>query len=42
MPGQINDSSTIVLRIKGSDLSAFQAGKLTREEVLKRVDVKEF
>jgi hypothetical protein len=42
MPGQIDDSSTIVLRIKGSDLSAFQAGKLTREEVLKRVDVKEF
>jgi hypothetical protein len=42
MPGQIDDSSTIMLRIKGSDLSAFQAGKLTREEVLKRVDVKEF
>lgn len=42
LPGQIDDSSTIVLRIKGSDLSAFQAGKLTREEVLKRVEVKEF
>ena len=42
MPGQIDDSSTIVLRIKGSDLSAFQSGKLTREEVLKRVEVKEF
>jgi hypothetical protein len=42
MSGQIDDSSTIMLRIKGSDLSAFQAGKLTREEVRKRVDVKEF
>ena len=42
LPGQIDDSSTIVLRIKGSDLSAFQSGKLTRDEVLKRVDVKEF
>jgi hypothetical protein len=42
MPGQIDDSSTIVLRIKGSDLAAFQAGKLTRDEVLKRVEVKEF
>jgi hypothetical protein len=42
MPGQIDDSSTIVLRIKGSDLAAFQAGKLTRDEVLKRVVVKEF
>jgi hypothetical protein len=42
LPGQIDDSSTIILRIKGSDLSAFQAGKLTREEVMKRVDVKEF
>jgi hypothetical protein len=42
LPGQIDDSSTIVLRIKGSDLAAFQSGKLTRDEVLKRVEVKEF
>jgi hypothetical protein len=42
MPGQIDDSSTIVLRVKGSDLAAFQGAKLTREEVLKRVVVKEF
>jgi hypothetical protein len=42
MPGQIDDASTIVIRIKGSDLAAFQANKLTREEVLKKVQVKEF
>ena len=32
-PGQIDDASTIVIRIKGSDLAAFHANKLTREEV---------
>jgi len=42
MPGQLEDASTIVIRVKGSDLAAFQGGKLTREEVLKRVVVKEF
>jgi hypothetical protein len=41
-PGQLEDASRIVIRVKGSDLSAFQAGKLTREEVMKRVEVKEF
>lgn len=41
-PGQIDDASRIVIRVKGADLAAFQAGKLTREEVMKRVEVKEF
>jgi hypothetical protein len=40
-PGQVDDASTIVIRIKGADLTAFHAGKLTREDVLKRVEVKE-
>jgi hypothetical protein len=40
--GQLDDASRIVIRVKGSDLSAFQTGKLSREEVLKRVEVKEF
>lgn len=40
-PGQPDDASTIVIRIKGGDLTAFHAGKLTREEVLKKVEVKE-
>jgi hypothetical protein len=42
MPGQIDDASTIVIRIKGSDLAAFQSGKLTRDEVMKKVEVREF
>jgi hypothetical protein len=40
-PGQVDDASTIVIRIKGADLTAFHAGKLTREDVLKKVEVKE-
>lgn len=42
IPGQLDDASRIVIRVKGSDLSAFQSGKLTRDEVLKRVEVREF
>ena len=42
VPGQIDDASTIVIRIKGSDLSAFITNKLTREEVLKRVQIREY
>jgi hypothetical protein len=36
------DLVTIVMRIKGSDLQAFRAGRLTREEARKRVELKEF
>ena len=42
VPGQIDDASTIIIRIKGSDLSAFITNKITRDEVLKRVQIKEF
>lgn len=42
MPGALDDASTIVIRIKGGDLAAFHSGKLTRDEVMKRVEVKEF
>jgi hypothetical protein len=42
IPGQLDDASRIIIRVKGSDLSAFQAGRLTREDVMKRVEVKEF
>jgi hypothetical protein len=41
-PGQPDDASTIVIRIKGSDIAAFHSNQLTREEVLKRVEVKEY
>jgi len=36
------DLVTIVMRIKGSDLQAFRAGRLTRDEARKRVELKEF
>jgi len=42
MPGGLDDSSRIVIRMKGADLAAFKAGKLTRAEMLKKVEVREF
>jgi hypothetical protein len=42
MPGDTYDLMTIVLRIKGSDLAAFRADRLTRDEARKRVEVREF
>lgn len=41
-PGDPSEVSTIVLRIKGSDLAAFRAGRITLDEVRARVDVREF
>jgi len=41
-PGDPSEVSTIVLRIKGSDLAAYRTGKITLEEVRTRVDVREF
>jgi hypothetical protein len=40
--GQLDDTSRLVIRVKGADLTAFQAGKLTRDEVLKKVEVREY
>ena len=42
MPGDPSEVSTIVLRIKGSDLTAYRTGTITLEEVRKRVDVRDF
>ena len=43
VPGDPSDTViTIILRIKGSDLQALREGTLTREEGLKRVDVKHY
>jgi hypothetical protein len=41
-PGDPSEVSTIVLRIKGSDLAAYRAGRITLDEVRSRVDVREF
>ena len=40
-PSEPYDAVTIVIRIKGSDLAAFRADRLTREEARKRVEVRE-
>ena len=42
VPGDSYDLLTIVLRVKGSDLAAFRADRITREEARKRVEVREF
>jgi hypothetical protein len=42
MPGDSYDLMTIVLRVKGSDLAAFRADRITREEARKRIEVREF
>jgi hypothetical protein len=41
-PAENYDPSTLILRVKGSDLSAFQAKQITMEEARKRVEVREF
>jgi hypothetical protein len=42
IPGAIDDRSGVVLRIKGSDLAAFRTNKMTRDEVLKKVEIREW
>lgn len=42
MPGVVDDASTIVLRVKGSDIADYLAKRITVEEARKRVEVKEF
>lgn len=41
-PGDPSEVSTIVLRIKGSDLAAYRAGRITLDEVRTRVDIRQF
>jgi hypothetical protein len=42
VPGDAYDTTTWVLRVKGADLAAFRAGRLTLEETRNRVEVREF
>jgi len=37
-----SDSRTLLIRVKGADLVAFRAGRLNREDALKRMDVRVF
>lgn len=42
IPGEIYQLTTLVVRVKGSDLTDFLAGRLTREEARQRVEVRQF
>jgi hypothetical protein len=42
VPGDTSNTSSIVFRIKGSDLAAFRAGRVTLEEARKHVEIKQF
>jgi hypothetical protein len=42
VPGDTSNISSIVFRIRGTDLAAFRAGHMTLEEARKRVEIKQF
>jgi hypothetical protein len=42
IPGEIYQLTTLVLKVKGSDLADFLAGRLTRDEARKKVEVRQF
>lgn len=42
VPGDPYDVTTIMLRVKGGDLAAFRADRITKDEARKRVEVREF
>jgi len=41
-PGEILQLTTVVLRVKGSDLSDYFAGRLTKEEARAKVELRQF
>jgi hypothetical protein len=42
VPGDVSNISSIVWRIKGTDLAAFRAGRMTLEEARTHVEIKQF
>jgi hypothetical protein len=42
VPTDTSDFSTVTFRVKGSDLSAYRAGRITLDEVRKKVEVREY
>jgi hypothetical protein len=40
--GEIYESVTMIIRLKGSDLADYHAGRITRADILKRVEVRGF
>jgi hypothetical protein len=41
-PGDPYDVSTMLIRVRGDEIAAYRAGRLTKEEMRKRVEVKEY
>jgi hypothetical protein len=42
LPGEVLQLTTVVLRVKGSVLADYLAGKLTKEQALEKVEVRQF
>jgi hypothetical protein len=42
IPGDLSETVTVILRIKGSDLAELMAGRLTPQDARQRVEVREF
>jgi hypothetical protein len=42
IPGDTAELNTVIFRLKGSDLAAFRAGRLTLEDARKRVEAREY
>jgi hypothetical protein len=42
IPGEIYQLKTVVLRVKGSDLAEFLAGRLSRDDARQKVEVRQF
>jgi hypothetical protein len=42
VPGDVSNISSIVFRIRGTELAAFRAGRMTLEEARKHVEIKQF
>lgn len=42
VPGDTADFSTLIFRLKGSDLAAYRAGRITLEEARQKVEVREY
>jgi hypothetical protein len=42
VPGDTSNISSIVFRIKGTDLAAYRAGRMTLDETRTHVEIKQF
>ena len=42
MPGEVFQLTTVVLRVKGSDLADYLAGRVSKEQARTKVEVRQF